>query len=103
LCFFIYFQKVDYPLELDVYEFCSDELKKKLKAPRQVLSLFTIQFWVANIIVALLILDAQFACKDAERCRKCKAWIVHGKASSSKENEVMVVMYPGYHWIIYIS
>jgi hypothetical protein len=44
LCFFIYFQKVDYPLELDVYEFCSDELKKKLKAPRQVLSLFTIQF-----------------------------------------------------------
>ncbi|KAL5655702.1 hypothetical protein ACJX0J_035021, partial [Zea mays] len=30
-------RKVDYPLELDVYEFCSDELKKKLKAPRQML------------------------------------------------------------------
>jgi len=39
-----FFQKVDYPLELDVYEFCSDELKQKLQAPRQVLSLFTIQF-----------------------------------------------------------
>jgi len=24
----------------------------------------------------------------------------HGKASSSKENEVMVVLYPGYHRII---
>jgi len=35
---FFYFQKVDYPLELDVYEFCSDELKQKLQAPRQVLS-----------------------------------------------------------------
>lgn len=32
-------QKVDYPLELDVYDFCSDELRKKLEAPRQVYSL----------------------------------------------------------------
>ncbi|KAL6881947.1 hypothetical protein ACP4OV_011419 [Aristida adscensionis] len=30
-------RKVDYPLELDVYEFCSDELKQKLQAPRQML------------------------------------------------------------------
>ncbi|XP_073006842.1 ubiquitin carboxyl-terminal hydrolase 6 [Typha latifolia] len=30
-------RKVDYPLELDVYDFCSDELKQKLQAPRQVL------------------------------------------------------------------
>ncbi|KAM0881096.1 hypothetical protein ACQ4PT_033166 [Festuca glaucescens] len=29
--------KVDYPLELDVYDFCSDELKQKLQAPRQVM------------------------------------------------------------------
>ncbi|RZC68231.1 hypothetical protein C5167_031496 [Papaver somniferum] len=28
-------QKVDYPLELDVYELCSDELRKKLEAPRK--------------------------------------------------------------------
>ncbi|KAF3450629.1 hypothetical protein FNV43_RR06718 [Rhamnella rubrinervis] len=28
-------RKVDYPLELDVYDLCSDELKKKLEAPRQ--------------------------------------------------------------------
>lgn len=28
-------QKVDYPLELDVYELCSDELLKKLEAPRK--------------------------------------------------------------------
>ncbi|XP_042484039.1 ubiquitin carboxyl-terminal hydrolase 6 isoform X1 [Macadamia integrifolia] len=30
-------RKVDYPLELDVYDFCSDELRKKLDAPRQIL------------------------------------------------------------------
>ncbi|XP_010912089.1 ubiquitin carboxyl-terminal hydrolase 6 [Elaeis guineensis] len=30
-------RKVDYPLELDVYEFCSDELRQKLQAPRQTL------------------------------------------------------------------
>ncbi|KAM0881095.1 hypothetical protein ACQ4PT_033166 [Festuca glaucescens] len=30
-------RKVDYPLELDVYDFCSDELKQKLQAPRQVM------------------------------------------------------------------
>ncbi|KAG5021329.1 hypothetical protein AAZX31_07G011200 [Glycine max] len=30
-------RKVDYPLELDVYDFCSDELRKKLEAPRQIL------------------------------------------------------------------
>ncbi|VAH76477.1 unnamed protein product [Triticum turgidum subsp. durum] len=30
-------RKVDYPLELDVYDFCSDELKLKLQTPRQVL------------------------------------------------------------------
>ncbi|GAU27391.1 hypothetical protein TSUD_356260, partial [Trifolium subterraneum] len=30
-------RKVDYPLELDIYDLCSDELKKKLEAPRQFL------------------------------------------------------------------
>lgn len=30
-------RKVDYPLELDVYDLCSDELRKKLEAPRQIL------------------------------------------------------------------
>eukprot|EP00262_Sarcandra_glabra_P009459 TRINITY_DN23859_c0_g1_i1.p1 TRINITY_DN23859_c0_g1~~TRINITY_DN23859_c0_g1_i1.p1 ORF type:complete len:475 (-),score=104.92 TRINITY_DN23859_c0_g1_i1:490-1914(-) len=30
-------RKVDYPLELDVYDFCSDELRKRLQAPRQIL------------------------------------------------------------------
>ncbi|XP_011008463.1 PREDICTED: ubiquitin carboxyl-terminal hydrolase 7 isoform X1 [Populus euphratica] len=30
-------RKVDYPLELDVYDFCSDDLRKKLEAPRQIL------------------------------------------------------------------
>ncbi|KAG5137119.1 hypothetical protein JHK82_021850 [Glycine max] len=30
-------RKVDYPLELDVYDFCSDDLRKKLDAPRQIL------------------------------------------------------------------
>ncbi|PIA64444.1 hypothetical protein AQUCO_00100136v1 [Aquilegia coerulea] len=30
-------RKVDYPLELDVYDLCSDELRKKLEGPRQVL------------------------------------------------------------------
>ncbi|THU59546.1 hypothetical protein C4D60_Mb07t03230 [Musa balbisiana] len=30
-------RKVDYPLELDVYEFCSDELRQKLQTPRQTL------------------------------------------------------------------
>uniref|UniRef100_K4AIV3 ubiquitinyl hydrolase 1 n=1 Tax=Setaria italica TaxID=4555 RepID=K4AIV3_SETIT len=30
-------QKVEYPLQLDVYKFCSDELKQKLHAPRQML------------------------------------------------------------------
>ncbi|OAY36537.1 ubiquitin carboxyl-terminal hydrolase 6 [Manihot esculenta] len=28
-------RKVDYPLELDVYDFCSDDLRRKLEAPRQ--------------------------------------------------------------------
>uniref|UniRef100_A0A6N2N524 Ubiquitin carboxyl-terminal hydrolase n=1 Tax=Salix viminalis TaxID=40686 RepID=A0A6N2N524_SALVM len=30
-------RKVDYPLELDVYNFCSDDLRKNLEAPRQIL------------------------------------------------------------------
>ncbi|XP_068648375.1 ubiquitin carboxyl-terminal hydrolase 6-like [Aristolochia californica] len=30
-------RKVDYPLELDVYDFCSDELREKLQAPRKAL------------------------------------------------------------------
>ncbi|KAK8618777.1 hypothetical protein V6N13_132757 [Hibiscus sabdariffa] len=30
-------RKVDYPLELDVYDLCSDELRKRLEGPRQVL------------------------------------------------------------------
>ncbi|KAF5179399.1 Ubiquitin carboxyl-terminal hydrolase [Thalictrum thalictroides] len=30
-------RKVDYPLELDVYDLCSDELRKKLEGPRQIL------------------------------------------------------------------
>ncbi|RYQ87585.1 hypothetical protein Ahy_B09g095109 isoform H [Arachis hypogaea] len=30
-------RKVDYPLELDVYDFCSDDLRKKLEAPRKLL------------------------------------------------------------------
>ncbi|XP_047334493.1 ubiquitin carboxyl-terminal hydrolase 6-like [Impatiens glandulifera] len=30
-------RKVDYPLELDVYDLCSEDLKKKLEAPRQIL------------------------------------------------------------------
>ncbi|KAJ8774101.1 hypothetical protein K2173_009532 [Erythroxylum novogranatense] len=30
-------RKVDYPLELDIYDFCSDDLRKKLDAPRQML------------------------------------------------------------------
>jgi len=63
-------RKVDYPLELDVYEFCSDELKQKLQAPRQML-------------------------RDAENAKfGLKA---QGKASGFKENEVMVVLYSGYH------
>jgi ubiquitin carboxyl-terminal hydrolase 14 len=28
-------RKVDYPLELDIYDLCSDDLKKKLEAPRK--------------------------------------------------------------------
>jgi ubiquitin carboxyl-terminal hydrolase 14 len=61
-------RKVDYPLELDVYEFCSDELKQKLQAPRQML-------------------------RDAENAKFGLKTEV--KASSSKENEVMVSWYPG--------
>ncbi|PON35743.1 Ubiquitinyl hydrolase, partial [Parasponia andersonii] len=30
-------RKVDYPLELDVYDLCSDDLRKKLEAPRRLL------------------------------------------------------------------
>ncbi|KAG0494229.1 hypothetical protein HPP92_005223 [Vanilla planifolia] len=30
-------RKVDYPLELDVYDLCSEELRQKLQAPRQIL------------------------------------------------------------------
>lgn len=30
------FQKVDYPLELDVFDLCSDDLRKKLEGPRKV-------------------------------------------------------------------
>ncbi|CAL4949292.1 unnamed protein product [Urochloa decumbens] len=53
-------RKVDYPLELDVYDFCSDELKQKLQAPRQML-------------------------RDAENAKF--GLKTQGKASSSKENE----------------
>ncbi|KAF3946687.1 hypothetical protein CMV_027076 [Castanea mollissima] len=30
-------RKVDYPLELDIYDLCSDDLRKKLEAPRKIL------------------------------------------------------------------
>ncbi|CAA0821119.1 Ubiquitin carboxyl-terminal hydrolase 6 [Striga hermonthica] len=30
-------RKVDYPLELDVYDFCSDELRRRLEVPRRIL------------------------------------------------------------------
>ncbi|CAK9165303.1 unnamed protein product [Ilex paraguariensis] len=30
-------RKVDFPLELDVYDLCSDDLRKRLEAPRQIL------------------------------------------------------------------
>ncbi|XP_039020641.1 ubiquitin carboxyl-terminal hydrolase 6-like isoform X1 [Hibiscus syriacus] len=30
-------RKVDYPLELDIYDLCSDELRKQLEGPRQIL------------------------------------------------------------------
>ncbi|KAL6568221.1 deubiquitinating enzyme [Orobanche hederae] len=30
-------RKVDYPLELDVYDFCSDDLRKRLDVPRRIL------------------------------------------------------------------
>ncbi|XP_057472826.1 ubiquitin carboxyl-terminal hydrolase 7-like [Actinidia eriantha] len=30
-------RKVDYPVELDVYDLCSDDLRKKLEAPRRIL------------------------------------------------------------------
>ncbi|KAL7162596.1 hypothetical protein ACSBR2_042980 [Camellia fascicularis] len=30
-------RKVDYPLELDIYDLCSDDLRKKLEAPRRIL------------------------------------------------------------------
>ncbi|XP_022889503.1 ubiquitin carboxyl-terminal hydrolase 6-like [Olea europaea var. sylvestris] len=30
-------RKVDYPLELDVYDFCSDDLRKRLEVPRRIL------------------------------------------------------------------
>ncbi|KAL4626722.1 hypothetical protein ACB092_05G118000 [Castanea dentata] len=30
-------KKVDYPLELDIYDLCSDDLRKKLEAPRKIL------------------------------------------------------------------
>jgi len=52
--------KVDYPLELDVYDFCSDELKQKLQAPRKVM-------------------------RDAENAKF--GLKVQGKTDSSKDNE----------------
>lgn len=36
LLFFFSSQKVDYPLELDVFDLCSDDLRKQLEAPRLV-------------------------------------------------------------------
>lgn len=33
---FFFLQKVDYPLVLDVYDFCSDDLRKRLEVPRRV-------------------------------------------------------------------
>lgn len=33
-------QKVDYPLELDVFDLCSDDLRKRLEAPRRVYIFF---------------------------------------------------------------
>ena len=36
LLYNIFVQKVDYPLELDIYDLCSDDLKKSLEVPRQV-------------------------------------------------------------------
>ncbi|GJN18660.1 hypothetical protein PR202_gb05843 [Eleusine coracana subsp. coracana] len=56
--------KVDYPLELDVYEFCSDELKQKLQGPRQML-------------------------RDAENAKF--GLKVQEKTSSSKENESVLM------------
>lgn len=37
-----FFQKVDYPLELDIFDLCSDDLRKKLETPRQVCDFYII-------------------------------------------------------------
>jgi hypothetical protein len=46
--------KVDYPLELDVYEFCSDELKHTPSSSAGG-SLLTVQHGLASLIFAVLI------------------------------------------------
>lgn len=60
---FFYCQKVDYPLELDVYEFCSDELKQKLQAPRQVPFSFCCSVLCFHHYWCSVELDALFACE----------------------------------------
>ncbi|VFQ66962.1 unnamed protein product [Cuscuta campestris] len=60
-------RKVDYPLELDVFDLCSDDLKKKLEVPRKALR------------------DAEgrkFGLKDSGNA---------GKGSSSEDNDVKMV------------
>lgn len=78
-CFPFFFQKVDYPLELDVYEFCSDELRQKLQTPRQVLPTFllcplvwrkiTIFYWYSYNLPVICSIDMDKTLRELENVK----------------------------------
>lgn len=79
ILFPFFFQKVDYPLELDVYEFCSDELRQKLQTPRQVLPTFllcplvwrkiTIFYWYSYNLPVICSIDMDKTLRELENVK----------------------------------
>lgn len=87
---FSYFQKVDYPLELDVYDLCSEELRQKLQTPRQVfLTYFNCHYAVFLQTIKVYRVFGSRAylsydlIKDSKRSRKCEAWTESAKQKLS--------------------
>jgi len=77
---------VDYPLELDIYDLCSEDLRKKLEAPRQVYT--TIYFFGLIIFRWLTISTDSYLFQKLRDIEGQKLGLQASAKSSSKGDDV---------------
>lgn len=77
---------MDYPLELDIYDLCSEDLRKKLEAPRQVC---TVYLWWTKFYLSWLIKSTDRSVFQKLRDEEGKKFGLKTNAeSSSKDTDV---------------